>query len=223
MRLGLFLLFIVSVIVLLWARFPYMVDSQNTVLQIGYLLFILAMLMGSMKGAKHAPLGKLAREALLWVVILLSLVAAYAYRGEIMESRVAREIIPHRPVAVKGGRVELHADVDGHFYAEGYVNGTPIRFIVDTGATDIVISKEDAERLGLPMLSLNYTRRYQTASGIVRGAVVTLDYISVGSIRIDKVQASVNEGDMRQSLLGMAFLKRLRGFRVEENTLTLLP
>jgi aspartyl protease family protein len=94
--------------------------------------------------------------------------------------------------------------------------------MVDTGASDVVLSPADARRLGFDLAELKFTRIYQTANGTVRGAPVRLRRITIGPIEIEDVRASVNGAPMGTSLLGMSFLGRLMGYEVTTDTLTLI-
>lgn len=109
----------------------------------------------------------------------------------------------------------------GHYVLNAEVNGESIRFLVDTGATVVALSAKDAERLGYDEYSLEFTGRTMTANGPARVARVMLDEISVGDITVRDVQAVVLERPMRVSLLGMSFLKKLKGFEVKGNELIL--
>ena len=129
-------------------------------------------------------------------------------------------IDPASPVS-QAGEVRVAARDDGHFYVRAHVNGEPVLFMVDTGATDIVLNARTAERLGFNADGLRFDGVAETANGMVRIAGVRLDSIEVGSIRLDNVPASVNEGDLTTNLLGMRFLNALSGWRVEGGTLIL--
>ena len=106
---------------------------------------------------------------------------------------------------------------------EALVDGTALRFLVDTGATDVVLSPADAQRLGFDLSSLSFTQLYNTANGTVRGAPVRLRNVSLGPIQLRDVRASINEAPMRSSLLGMSFLGRLSSFEIRGDSLTLIP
>ncbi len=93
--------------------------------------------------------------------------------------------------------------------------------MIDTGASDIALSREDADKLGISPSDREFTRIYQTANGTMRGAPVTLDSVAIGPIDVRDVAASVAEGDMGVSLLGMSFLNRLAGYQVTGDRLTL--
>ena len=109
----------------------------------------------------------------------------------------------------------------GHFEVHAYVNGARIRFLIDTGASMVVLSKADARRADINLSRLDYTIEFQSANGIVRGAPVTLRDVSIGQLELRDVEASVNEGAMGVSLLGMTFLSRLSGYSVRGDRLIL--
>ena len=98
-----------------------------------------------------------------------------------------------------------------------------VTFLVDTGATDVVLAPDDAQRIGCDMANLKFTQFAETANGTVRGAPVTLQSLIIGPIDITGMPATVNGAEMSDSLLGMAFLNRLSGWRVENGVLTLEP
>jgi aspartyl protease family protein len=98
----------------------------------------------------------------------------------------------------------------------------PVRFILDTGASDVMLSPFDARRLGFDPAALSYTRIYQTANGTVAGAPVVLPSLEIGSIRLTNLPASVMQTDSGTSLLGMSFLSRLASYKVDGSRLTLV-
>ena len=109
----------------------------------------------------------------------------------------------------------------GHYFLTAEIGGADIDFLVDTGASLIALSYEDAERVGLDPDSLDYTGRVQTANGITLVAPVTLDTVRVGQLEVDRVEAVVTRASMGTSLLGMSFLRRLEGYQVEDGNLVL--
>jgi aspartyl protease family protein len=115
----------------------------------------------------------------------------------------------------------IRAGDRGHFFAVADVDGAEIRFLVDTGASGVVLSPEDAERIGLRLSDSDYSLRFQTAGGIVRAAPVTLRQVRIGQMAIYGVEAAVNESSMGVSLLGVSFLSRLDGYQVQGDRLIL--
>ena len=114
----------------------------------------------------------------------------------------------------------IQAGAGGHFVVEAVVNGAPITFLVDTGASSVVLTMEDAERLGFRPESLRFTQRFASANGEVRAAPVVLRELRIGQFSVFDMPASVNERP-RVSLLGMSFLERLHGYGVEDGRLIL--
>jgi aspartyl protease family protein len=112
---------------------------------------------------------------------------------------------------------------DGHFWADAQVNGKPVRFLVDTGATAVALTPEDAERLGFKAADLKYGQSVTTAGGNTHAAAVTLTSVSVNGARIENVQALVVADGLDVSLLGMSYLGRLTRFEATRSTLTLQP
>jgi clan AA aspartic protease (TIGR02281 family) len=115
----------------------------------------------------------------------------------------------------------VRAGSSGHFLIDAWVNGERITFLVDTGASDIVLTLDDARRIGLEPRTLAFTQRFATANGEVRGAPVVLREIRVGQFRAFDMPASVNEAALEVSLLGMSFLEQLSGYEVRGNRLIL--
>ena len=121
-----------------------------------------------------------------------------------------------------GTIVELQAGRNGHFNTEAEVNGRPIEVMVDTGATLVALSYEDAERAGIYLNNSDFSRAVSTANGVARVAPVTLDRVSIGDITVRNVPAAVAEpGRLKTSLLGMTFLSRLSRFDMRSGVLVL--
>jgi aspartyl protease family protein len=160
-------------------------------------------------------LGKLAQYAAIWGLIFLGAVAVVGLWGDI------RQTVQPRQSVMAEGRIELPRAPDGHYYLTAQVNGVPLRFVVDTGASQIVLSQQDARRAGIDTGSLVYTGRAFTANGEVRTAPVRLDRVEVGAIRDGDVRAVVNGGDMAGSLLGMEYLQRFSRVEITGGKLVL--
>ena len=113
-------------------------------------------------------------------------------------------------------QVILAADPRGHFVTEGAVNGTPVRFLVDTGATAIALPGRDADRLGIDYRK-GQRGMTQTANGPAVVYRVTLDRVRLGGIELTMVDAVVIERGLDIALLGMSFLNRLEMKREGQN------
>ena len=150
----------------------------------------------------------------MWLTLAALLAIGYSYRFELTDlvNRLGGEIIPYAAVTSEDGSVRVRAHSDGHFYVDSRIGGQEIRFLVDTGATSVALSPADAARIGLDLARLDFSRRLQTAGGVVRGAPVVIRSLEIGGIRLTNVRAIVNEQAMPHSLLGISALDRLGGY-----------
>jgi len=115
----------------------------------------------------------------------------------------------------------LRAGRNGHFSLEVEVDGTPINFMVDTGATTVVLSPQDASRVGLHPNTLDFNAVFETGNGRTPVALITLDHLAIGPLDLYDVQAAVIPKPMSQSLLGMSALERLAGYEVDGDRMIL--
>jgi aspartyl protease family protein len=145
--------------------------------------------------------------------------------------RAAQSAPPQMAVAVTtpttpeppSGAASISKAADGHFWAEADVNGHEVRFLVDTGASAVALTADDARRLGIDPSGLNYNYSVATANGPARAAQVKLASVSIGSARIDNVDAFVLDHGLETSLLGMTYLGRLSQFEATQTSLILRP
>ena len=159
--------------------------------------------------------GKLMQQALIWVLIFVGAIAVVGLWDDI------RQTVRPMQSVVSEDRIELPRAPDGHYYLTAQVNGEPIRFVVDTGASQIVLGQSDAERIGIDTGRLAYLGRAYTANGEVRTAAVRLKSVEVGPVRHEDVRAVVNEGEMSGSLLGMSYLQRFSSIEITGGKLVL--
>ncbi len=120
-----------------------------------------------------------------------------------------------------GDEMIVPAGPNGHFMVDAVVDGVEIRFLVDTGATSVVLTADDAERLGYRLDGLEYSERFQTANGEILGAPLVLPDLRIGDLEIEDVRSSVIRAPLSTSLLGMTFLSRLESFEVRDEELIL--
>jgi len=210
----------IALVIVLNGRFPGALDDQGGLPRLLYLMSWLVLAgSGLVLVLRREPLKQL-RNAAIWLGLGLALVIGYSFKDE-LGSRLLGELMPQRGIANQDGSVTFRAGEDGHFRVEARINGTRLRMLVDTGASQVVLSPSDARRLGIDAASLDFRHLSETANGPVSGAPVTLREITVGSVRLTDVAASVNGAEMSESLLGMTFLSRLSGFEVSGDRLTL--
>lgn len=192
--------------------------------RITYLVTLLLVIGGGLVRSLTANPGQSYRHAAIWIVIAGVAALSYSFWQEIslMGQRLAGNADPAAGQVVDDTLVYIRAD-SGHFYIRATVEGVAVLFLVDTGATDIVLSPRDATRLGFDPGTLVYNRIYKTANGQGRGAAVRLSQLEIGTVLLRDVPASVNAAEMDISLLGMRFLNRLGGYEVRGDQLILRP
>ena len=185
---------------------------------------------GGGSATSAALIGWLVRLCLVLIVAAGGVLWLLTMRGETTE--VAQEPVLEGQSRVASGRqAEVETGVDrelvlrkganGHFLVKAHVNGVETNFLVDTGASDVALTAEDAKRIGINAGKLKYTREYQTANGIIRAAPLTLRDVRIGQLRIRNVEATVTDAPMGISLLGMSFLGELAGYEVRGDRMIL--
>ncbi len=184
--------------------------------RLSYLLLLLAAVAGWVFVEYRGRLGVALRAAMAWGMIFLGVMAGY-----VLWQDIAGDVMPRQAVA-EGGAVVLPRHADGHYYVTLTVGGQDVEFIVDTGATNVVLSRPDAERLGLKPAAMAYTGEAMTANGSVRTARVTLADVALGQFRDDFLRAYVTDGEMDISLLGMDYLGRFR-IAIADDEMVLTP
>lgn len=192
-------------------------DGDSTARLI-YLGLLGAVIGGYFLVANRQNLGRMAQQASIWGLIFVGVMAGYGLWNDIRS-----DIRPQQAVFSAPGetRIEVPRAQDGHYYLTLRISDTPVTFIVDTGASDVVLSREDAARLGLNPADLTYLGRAGTANGMVRTARVTLTDVRLGTIHDPHLTAWVSNGQMPGSLLGMAYLERFNRIEIAGDRLVL--
>jgi aspartyl protease family protein len=169
--------------------------------RLAYLALLLVAVGGWVLVEYRGRMGQALRAAAAWALIFIGVAAGYGLWTD-MQNRISPVQI------VQDGEVVLPRADDGHYYATLTINGAPVTFLADTGATTMVLTQDDARSLGIDPDSLTYLGQAQTANGIVRTASVTLPEVQFGPFRDTDVRAHVTDGDLFGSLLGMDYLDR---------------
>jgi len=182
---------------------------------LAYLGLLAIAITGSYLVSQRNNLGKVAQQASIWVLIFVGAVAAFGMWGDISQSITPRQM-------VSGETVTVPRSPDGHYYLTLDINDAPVNFVVDTGASQVVLTQNDARRVGLNPDELRYLGTANTANGIVQTASVRLDEVSLGGITDTSVRAVVNGGQMDTSLLGMTYLSAFDSIAISNNELVLI-
>lgn len=191
--------------------------DSNDLPRLIYLGILLIAVGGWIFAETRQSFGKSLRMLMAWGLIFLGVIAGYGLWED-----VRRDIAPRQTVLQDGSAIEVPRGRGGHYHMTINVQGTPVDFIVDTGATDVVLSLDDARAIGLDPDALPFLGSAQTANGPVKTAYSTVEFMSIGPVRFDRVQVAVNGGDLNDSLLGMSFLSRF-DISIIDGVLTLEP
>jgi aspartyl protease family protein len=186
-------------------------------------LILLALFSSSLLFVRQTNWRRGARYAGLWLLVGAVLILGYAYQDPLknIALHLRSQIVPGYAVATGERELTISESDGGSYMVFGSVNGAQIRFLVDTGASDIVLDPSDARRAGIDTGALRYDRRFATANGVGSGATVTVDRLTVGAITLSDVPVSVQRAEMGVSLLGMDFLRRLKSYSVQDRKLIL--
>jgi aspartyl protease family protein len=164
--------------------------------------------------------------------IALALIVGFAAAGP-DKPDTAAPVMPEKPEVKEEPKPEvetmgngsantvLERESDGHFYANVMVNGSPIRFLVDTGASSVALSRRDAQAAGLQFSDNEFTGRGSAASGEVAFKPILLDRVGIGPLEATDVEAVVLEGDVDISLLGQSWLRRIGSVTIEGDKMVL--
>ena len=190
-----------------------------------YLSLLLAFLLSSTKTRSRFFSSKSLKYLGIWSGIILIFVILFSYRFEFSDfkNRILGEISPGSARSSEDGKIIINISKDGHFYLNAKINNQKIRFMIDTGASDITLSKSDARKVGINLRNLKFNKPYQTANGVTFGAKVMLKELEIAGQRFYKVSASINSSSMGTSLLGMSFLREFNKYQFYQDKLILEP
>jgi len=162
-------------------------------------------------------------HATLWAAVVATLALGFAYRAEFADvgRRLQLAFSDGAPVAGEEHELIVPRDSSGAFLVVARVDGQRVRFLVDTGSSETVLSPDDARRIGLDTSRLSYVLEAETANGRGYGAQYLAQRLELGTLRMASFPMVVNQAPMSSSLLGMSFLNRLETFRVEKDQLVM--
>lgn len=202
---------------LVWAASPYIIPMNgDEIARLAFLGLLGAAIAGSYLLSQRGNMGKVAQQASIWGLIFVGVIAAIGMWGDISQS-----VRPMQQI-VAGNQIVVPRQADGHYYLQLEVNGTTVDFVVDTGASQVVLTQNDARRIGLDPDNLRYLGRAFTANGAVDTADVWLDRVALGQIVDENLRAVVNKGAMETSLLGMTYLGSFDTIQIRDNELVLI-
>ena len=187
-----------------------------------YLMAILAILCSGILFKRRIKASVVLKQLFWWLLIIVIIVFLYSFRYDFnnITNRLKSELFPSNAI-ILNGQIIINSSQDGHFYINLKVNDKSTRFMVDTGASDMVLTQDVAQIVGINLDNLSYNKIYQTANGKVFAASVKLDKIEINGILFYDVYASVNNANLETSLLGMSFLKNFKKYEFYQDKLIL--
>ena len=191
--------------------------SGESLANLGYLALLLLALGGAYLASHRQSVGKSLQMALVWGMIFLGCMAVYGLWGDISRDYGRNSL----PITQQDGAIALPRAPDGHYYVTAEVNGAAIDFLVDTGASDIVLSRADAARIGFDLEKLAFLGSARTANGVVPIAYSRLKAIQLGPYLDQGLSVAINGGEMEKSLLGMSYLGLFGRIEIAQDQLIL--
>lgn len=216
---------VAGLLYLLSWQFPGVLSDGDAQPYLAHHVILLVVLGSALMTGRRTSAGAMVRHAAIWIAIGVVAILGYSYRTDFknIQNRLVGELRPDLGLVTGDGNVAIRRGRDGHFWLTANVDGKPIRFLVDTGASIVALTRHDAETLGFDTARLNYGMRLDTANGAAWAAGVSLGEVTVGSIRARNIAASVSREGLSASLLGLTFLNRLSGYEVRGDTMILKP
>ena len=190
--------------------------EENDIASLIYLSVLAAVILGSVLFSRQGELGKVFRQAGVWLLIFVGVVAIVASWQDIRQSGQSMSFQQS-----EDGSIVIPKEVDGHYHLTLTINDRDIEFLVDTGASDIVLTRQDAAHIGFDPDRLDYWGTANTANGTVRLATVRLGTVRLGDLVDRNIRASVNYAAMEKSLLGMRYLSKFQSIEITKNQMIL--
>ncbi len=185
------------------------------------LILIVLLIMGFSR--KEMPIKKVFEFTGLWIIFALVALILYSYRFEFSEikDRVLSDLFPSKAINKNHEQLVLNIAQDGHYYLNVKIKNQTVRFMIDTGASDMVIDEKIALKLGYNLEKINYNKIFQTANGQSYGASIYFDEVDVSGVKFYNVQASITNSDLIIPLLGMSFLQKFYKYEFYRDKLIL--
>lgn len=190
-----------------------------------YLVVLLIVLISGLRNSKLIKSKDALKYSIYWAIIALLFIIIYSYKSEFInfKSRIFSELSPSSAQSRNNGDIIIKTSTNGHFYVTLTINNQKIRAMIDTGATDLTLNLKDAQKIGINISNLRFNKIYNTANGISYGSSVNLEKLSIAYLTFHNIKASVNQGSMQHSLIGINFLKKFKKYQFSNNELILTP
>jgi aspartyl protease family protein len=181
------------------------------------------LLLLSSLAARRLPLGYVAKAAFAWIAIFAALFAIFSFRFEFnaVWERVKADISGTAGQSVSGEEITIRRQDDGHYWLQLDVNGKPVRFMIDSGATTTAVNADTARETGIEVDTDGYPVYLNTANGSVAAQRGSIQSLKIGTRDIGQHNVVVSESFGDTNVLGMNFLDSMQSWKVEGNVMTL--
>ncbi len=181
------------------------------------------LLLLSSLAARRLPLGYVAKAAFAWIAIFAALFAIFSFRFEFKAiwERVKADISGTAGQSVSGEEITIRRQDDGHYWLQLDVNGKPVRFMIDSGATTTAVNANTARETGIQVDTDGYPVFLNTANGSVAAQRGIIQSLKIGTHEIGQHNVVVSESFGDTNVLGMNFLDSMHSWKVEANVMTL--
>lgn len=212
-----------GIVIALARAFPEAVRTRDGWADVAYGVGVVVLVSAGIFRVRRGVFAQHLRHAAIWVATVAVLALGFAYREELagVPQHLRLAFSAGDPVTTGDHELVIPQDERGAFVVVGKVNGQRVRFMVDTGASDTVLSPDDARRLGVEVDRLRYDDIAETANGVGHGAPYAARSLQVGPIVLDNFQMTINQAPMSSSLLGLSFLNHLESFEIRGRKLIL--
>ena len=182
----------------------------------------IVLLMSSL-AARRLPLGYVAKAAFAWIAIFAALFAIFSFRFEFRAvwERVKADISGTAGQSVNGEEITIRRQDDGHYWLQLDVNGKPVRFMIDSGATTTAVNGNTARETGIQVDTNGYPVFLDTANGRVTAQRGIIRSLKIGTREVGQHNVVVSESFGDTNVLGMNFLDSMQSWKVEANVMTL--
>ncbi len=195
-------------------------QNINLVFAIGALVLVASALF-----SRRIGLGEIVRSVLGWVAIFAIFIVGFSYQKEIIGvwHKVTGEITGANEQQVVGGTLKIRQSPDGHYWADAEVNGMPVRFLIDSGATTTAMTLKTARAANVDINDGGFPTYLNTANGTVEAQRGTIQALRVGPMMALELPVVVAEAFGDSNVLGMNFLSEMKSWRVEGGEMILEP
>lgn len=195
-------------------------QNINLVFAIGALVLV-----GSALFSRRIGFGEIVRTALSWVAIFAIFIVAFSYKTELLGvwNKVTGELTGAHEQQIVGDTLKIRQSADGHYWADAEVNGIPVRFLIDSGATTTAMTLKTAQAAKVDINEGGFPTYLSTANGTVEAQRGTIQSLRVGPIAASDLPIVVAEAFGDSNVIGMNFLSEMKSWRVEGQEMILEP